>query len=307
MQGSGTPVQGNTVAVQGNKKSIQGNKTPLQVTTNPNNVSMTPSGGAALGVGAEVAQDDAGSGVDAQAALDAARAGQLRGEITTIANSIKDIFNSRYGLVTKAGQEQTGNLNKRFNTESADVGQQVEGENQALGAAHAASGSFDSSYRGNNVDTVTKAGERQVRDLGTELEENINSIATWVNQQKAGFDSQKKGIDSVISRLAESTDPNELTQIRNTLESRISELGAGGADYNTAADNRATVQKIAPSNARAVKLQTTLSQIVAGNADPAQKAKIGQQLIASAGLAPEDAQKLLTSFQGDLNKQQPVV
>ena len=87
---------------------------------------------------------------------------------------------------------------------------------------------------------------------------------------KAGFDAQKGGMDQVLGRLAETTDLNELTSLRNTLDGRISELRAGSADNNTMAQNAASLNKIAPTSSRAVQLKTTLSQIVAGNADPLQ-------------------------------------
>lgn len=235
-----------------------------------------------------------------KAAEDARRAAVLRGEVTNLVNTIKDIFNSRYGQVDASAGEQSGKLNERFANESSDVAEQVTGENNKLGAIYAGRGAFDSSYRGNAVDTVTKAGSNQIRDLGTELQENITKIAAWVTQQKAGFDANKQGMDVVLSRLAESTDPAELTQLRNTLDSRITELRAGAADNNTSAQNAAALASIAPSSARTVQLKTTLSQILAGNADPSQKAAIGQRLISSAGLSPEEAQRLQIAFQSDL-------
>lgn len=313
-------LQGGSPQLQGGGssagQSLQGSSPTLQVSSgtgqrlqpaiSPNNVSSAGSQGQVLGATTQVSAgaDPAAQAAAAAAAANAAKAAALRGQITNIANTIKDIFNSRYGQVDQSAAEQTGVLNNRFATESGDITQQVEGENQKLGAAHAAGGSFDSSYRGNNVDTVTKAGDAQIRDLGTELNENLSKIGGWVSSQKAGFDSQKGGIDSVLAHLAESTDPGELTQIRNSLEGRIAELRAGNADNNTMAQNKGALEAIAPSAQRAQKLATTLSQIVGGNADPTQKSAIAARLIQSAGLTPQEQEALMTSFQGDLKKQQ---
>lgn len=306
--GGGVQLQGGSSgsSLQGSSPSLQGSSPKLQVTANPQDYSLNQ-GGATLGATTEVGPtvDPAAQAAAAKAAADAAKAAALRGEITNIANKIKDIFNSRYGQVEAAGTEQAGKLNQRFNTESGDVVQQVEQENQQLGAAHAAGGSFDSSYRGNNVDTVTKGGENQIRDLGVELKDNLGLIAQWVKSQQTGFDAQKGGLDQIVSRLGESTDPAELTQIRNQLDGRIAELNAGGADNNTMSQNKATLDKIAPSSTRAQTLKTTLSQIVAGNADASQKSAIGQRLIQNAGLTPQEEQALLTGFQSDLTKLTP--
>jgi hypothetical protein len=151
----------------------------------------SPSLGANTGVAGGTAIDPAIAAAAAQAAADAARAASLRGDIGGIISQIKDMFNSRYGQVDQLAGEQSGKLNDRFGNESQDITRQVEGENQKLGAAHAASGTYDSSYRGNNVDTVTKAGQAQIRDLGQELQDNIAKIAAWVTQQKTGFDAKK--------------------------------------------------------------------------------------------------------------------
>lgn len=314
--GSSSLLQGGSgVSLQGGSAIPVQNATSgslLQPTVNPQaglNLSLggSPAGSAPAGLtNTSVAPsvDPAAAAAAAKAAADAAQANVLRGDITNIANRIKDIFNSRYGQVDASASEQTGKLNTRFGTESSDIATQVEGENQKLGAAHAAGGSYDSSYRGNNVDTVTRAGENQIRDLGTELQDNLGKIASWISTQKTGFDAQKGGIDSVLAHLGESTDPGELTQIRNTLDGRIAELNGGAADNNTMAQNKGALEGIAPAQQRTQQLQTTLSQIVGGNAGAAQKTAIAQRLVQSAGLSPEDAQALMTSFQGDLQKQE---
>ena len=246
--------------------------------------------------------DPAAAAAQAQAAANAAKAGKLRGEITGIANTIKDIFNARYGQVDASGQEQAGKLNSRFGTESQDITDQVARENEAIGAAHSASGTFDSSYRGNNVDTVTKEGSAQIEGLNQELIDNLGKIAQWVSQQKASFDANKSGIDQILGRLGEETDVNNLAQIRNTLEGRIADLRSSSADNNTAAQNKGALETIAPSSARAQQLKTTLSTILTGNTSPQQKSAIAQKLVNSAGIDPSDAEKLLSGFQADLDQ-----
>lgn len=304
--GNSSLLQGSSPSVQGSSPQLQassGSAQRLQPAVSPVGASFAPSGGATLGATTSVSApvDPAVAAAQAKAAADAAKATALRGQITNIANTIKDIFNSRYGQVDQSAAEQSGKLNDRFGTESGDITQQVEGENQKLGAAHAAGGSFDSSYRGNNVDTVTHAGENQIRDLGTELQDNIAKIASWVTQQKAGFDANKGGIDSVLAHLGEETNPDNLSTIRGTLEQRIADLKAGAADNNTTAQNAQALNAIAPTSVRAQQLKTTLSQIVAGNADSTQKATIGARLIQSAGLSPDEQKQLLTSFQSDIS------
>lgn len=295
--GAGIKVQGTSPTLQSGN-AIAGR---LQSTTNPYNFVDPVQNGQVLGASTSVNGGINGA-AGGQAAADAAKATQLRTQVTQLVNSIKDIFNSRYGQVDAAAGEQVGKLNERFGNESADITNQVTGENAKIGAGAAAGGVFDSSYRGNNVDTVTRAGEGQIRDLGTELQDNVGKVGSWVAGQKQGFDAEKGGLDLVASRLAESTDPGELAQIRNSLDARITQLRAGDAGNNTQAQNMSALASIAPTTARAVQLKTTLSNIINGNADPTLKSAIGAKLIQSAGLSPEEAQRLQAGFVADLNK-----
>lgn len=231
----------------------------------------------------------------------AAKASQLRGEVTALANSIKDIFNSRYGSVDAAAQEQSNKLGQRYADESSDINSQVEQENQKLGAAHAAAGTYDSSYRGNNVDTVTRGGQSQIRDLGSELQDNLGKVGNWAAGEKASYDANKLGIDQILARLSQA-DASDLSQVQSTLESRLADLRSGSADNNTTAQNISALESIAPSKGRAQTLKTTLSAIVAGTADRATKNAIGQKLIENAQLSPEDEQQLRYAFSTDLAK-----
>lgn len=301
LQGGSSQLQGSGISVQSPTNVQPASKVQLQPAANPMNfVDPEANGGTAV-LGVNTGIDPAVATAAAQAAADAARAASLRGDISGLVGQIKDIFNSRYGKVDALAGEQTGKLNDRFANESQDLTNQIETENQKVGAAHAAGGTYDSSYRGNNVDTVTKAGQGQIRDLGQELQDNIAKIAAWVSSQKAGFDASKSGYDAIASHLAEETDPGRLTDLRNTLDAKIAELRAGNADYNTAGANAQALATIAPSSPRVVQLKTTLSQIIAGNSDPSQKAAIGKSLITNAGLSTDEQQQLLGAFTSDLS------
>lgn len=292
--------------LQGSSTSLQGAVNVQPGTAVPNTVGADPTKfadpvGNTSVLGASTAVDPAQAAAAAQAAADAARAASLRAQVAGLVNNIKDIFNSRYGAVDASAGDQEGKLNDRFATESGDLTKQIDQENQKVGAAHAASGTFDSSYRGNNQDTVTQAGQGQIRDLGQELQDNIAKIASWVTSQKTGFDSQKSGYDAIAQHLAEETDPNRLADLRANLDSKIADLKAGSSDYNTTAQNASALNSVVSTSPRVVQLKTTLSQIVAGNASPAQKSAIAQSLITNAGLSPDQQQQLLQGFQSDLS------
>jgi hypothetical protein len=310
LQGGGGSLQGGSSASLGASSGSGAITQPaasgniLQNGANPQNF-VDPSANGVLGASTSI--DPAAQAAAAASAANAAKAAGLRGQITDLANAVKDIFNSRYGQVDQSAGEQTGKLNERFGTESGDITKQVDQQNQQIGAAHAAGGTYDSSYRGNNVDTSTQGGANQIRDLGTELQDNIAKIASWVSTQKAGFDANKGGVDAILSHLSEETDPGNLSTIRGSLDQQIANLKAGAADNNTTAQNVQALDSIAPTSSRAVTLKTTLTSILGGNADPAQKSTIGKALISNAGLSDSEKQALQAAFDSDLQTTQKQV
>lgn len=236
----------------------------------------------------------------AEEAARRAKAAELRGDITGLVNRIKDIFSQRYDNLDRAAKEQTDNLQSRFANETQDLSQQIGQETALTGANAASRGTFDSSYRGNVQDTITEEGAAQARDMSLELKEALAKIGQYILEEKSGYKAQTDSMDTLVSRLAESTNLDELTSTRNTFDSKIAELRAGNAKNATQSQSLSALQKIAPSNARAVQLKTTLAKIVKGSAPSSQKAAVGRALISNAGLDPEDQQRLLLAFQADL-------
>ena len=236
-------------------------------------------------------------------AADAAKAAALRSNITSLVNSAKDIFNSRYGLVDKAAADQSGQLNSRFASESQDITNQATDQSNQAGGAFAARGTRDSSDYGNTVDTIKTGATKQINDLGTELQDNLSKVGGWAAGEKSKFDAEKGGLDAIVSHLAESTDPTELTNIRNTIDAKIAELNAGATDYNTNAQNRSALEQIAPSGQRAQQLVTTLGSIVKSAADPGLKKTIAERLVGAANISAEDADKLLAGVNDQIDQQ----
>lgn len=293
---------GNTQLVQDASRQLQSSNSAAQ-TLQPN---VSPMGATVAGVADTPTQNlnlDNAGGIDplaTQRAADAAKAAQLRGNITNLIQQVKDVFNSRYGSVDAAAADASGRRNEQYNTESGDIASQAADAQQGVGAAAASAGTYDSSYRANNQDTVARESASQIRDLGTELQSDLGKIGGLAANQKGGFDASKGALDIIASRLAESTDPAELTTLRSQLEQRIQELQAGGSEYNTQQQNLTSLNSIVPTNPRAVQLKTTLGKIIASASDQNLKASLGTRVIQGSGLPPEEQQKLMQAFQGDL-------
>lgn len=309
---SGSKVQGGSNSVQLLQPTITAQQ--LQSTTAPGynqtltkspsmqNTSLVTPGGTDTSVSTT---DPAAAAAAAKAAADAAKSGQLRGEITNLVNSIKDILNARYGQIDTAAAEQVNKLNSRFTNESQDLTNQITGQTELAGAGAASGGTFDSSYRGNNQDTITTAGQSQIRDLGNELQDNLGTVGGYVQKEKAGLDSQKAGYDATVAHLLDEADPDRLTSLRNEIDSKLRETQAGNADNATQKQSISALETIAPSTARAQQLQVTLSKIVGGTAPTAQKSAIAQSLVGAAAISDAEKQQLLQAFQSDISSTDP--
>jgi len=240
------------------------------------------------------------SGGNTQAAADAAQAATLRAQISGLINTVKDIYNSRYGVIDQAAGDQEANLNNRFATESGQLQDQIGQQNDQAGAAYAGNGVYDSSYRGNSQDQITKAGTQQIAGLGDELKTNLATVGQWDASQKAGIDAGKSAADQLVSQIAQETNPTNLVTLRNQIDNQIASLQGSGADNLTQPAALAQLESVAPSTPRAQQLQVTLQSILHGNADPTTKAAIGSSLIAAADIPGSDQSKLLQAFHTDL-------
>lgn len=294
-----------------NNGGVQSGVTPQSPTSSATSIlqpTTTPAYGQSISAPAQktaaIADTTVATPVDtaaAQKAADAAKAAQLKTQISDLVNTVKSIYDGRYGQVDQSAAEQAGKLNSRFGSESGQLEGQIADQNQQAGAAYAGNGTFDSSYRGNAQDTITKSGNQQIDSLGQDLKDNLATVAEWVQQQKAGLNAGKNSADTIVSQLAQETDPSSLISLRNQIDSQIATLQGQSADNNTEAQNASALESIAPSGARSQQLQVTLKSILGGNADPTTKAAIGSQLIASANLDPTDQSKLLQAFHTDLS------
>lgn len=235
----------------------------------------------------------------AQAAA-SARAAQLRGATTSLIQQIKDLFNTRYGQVDAAARDAAKLREDQYAKDSADLVGQANDLNNQVGASAAASGTYDSSYRANNQDTISKDASNQIEALGTALTSDKATIGNEAQRQKDSFTANKASLDSIAAQIAASTDVNELTSLKATLEKKLQDLSAGGADYNTQEQNLASLKSIVPTNAQGVQLKTTLARVATSNLDPAMKMAMGQKVVMNSGLSPDEQQKLLQAFQGDV-------
>jgi len=282
------------------------NANNLQVTGNPMDYQQF-SGGQTGTPGATTTQrapyDPNAAAAAAEAARkaeEAARRQQLQGGIKKLIGDTLGIYDSLYGDVRGAAQSQRQLLDQRFDRETGSLTDQFNQELPKIGRAYAGRGAFDSSYRIDAEAGAQKGFENQITDLSEQRKADAARVGQGVAEQEAQFGAQQGLLNTMLGRIDETTDVNELTQLRNELDRKMAELTAGRASNMSRDAYTQKFNQLAPAADRLSGLQTTLSQIINGQAPGPLKRAVAQQIIGSAGLPKEQEDQLLAQINSQI-------
>ena len=228
----------------------------------------------------------------AQARAEEAQRGQLRGDIGTNIRNAQNAYSQLYGDVTGAATSQRQALDQRYGKETQALGEQFNQELPGIGRAYAARGAFDSSYRMDAEEAAQKQFQRQLEDIGSQRQADAAKIGQYVAEQQAKIQAEQGILGTIGGRLGQTTDLNELMQLRNQLERQIADTQSQRAGAMSQEQLMQRFGQLAPANDRLSVLQGTLSQIMQSAAPQGLKVATAQQLIGSAGLSPEDQNRL---------------
>jgi hypothetical protein len=228
----------------------------------------------------------------AQARAEEAQRGQLRGDIGTNIRNAQNAYSQLYGDVTGAATSQRQALDQRYGKETQALGEQFNQELPGIGRAYAARGAFDSSYRMDAEEAAQKQFQRQLEDIGSQREADAAKIGQYVAEQQAKIQAEQGILGTIGGRLGQTTDLNELMQLRNQLERQIADTQSQRAGAMSQQQLMQRFGQLAPANDRLATLQGTLSQIMQSAAPQGLKVATAQQLIGSAGLSPEEQNRL---------------
>lgn len=283
----------------------------------PRTASATGGTGAVLGAATggataplsnrSVGAADPQAAAQAQAeAANRARIASLRGDVSRVIGSIKQVFDQIYGDANAAAASQNVDLTKGYEATVGDINGELSQGLPKIGAAHSAAGTFDSSYRTNNEDSLRSDAESQIQAAGRDLESDKTKVGSWLASQQANVGAQKSGLDTVLSRIAESEDEAELAQLRNTLDERLTNVRASKADVQTNQSYLKTLSSATPGSQRVAAVQGTLAKIIGGSAAPALKKQVAGAFIANSGLEESEKQQLIQQVNAQIGTTETV-
>lgn len=323
-QGSSTSVQGGG-AYPSNVSGVPLKQTSLAVATMPNNnlgtstanpfnlADPNPPGGDAGNTGSLNYNNDqaAADAAAAQAAAEqAAKVEAARSAIGALSNSILGVYNSLYPQIDKAAGDQGRLVNQRYDTEVGGLTDQFNSDFPKIGNSYSARGAFDSSYRQDAEAGAQKAFGNQLDVEAQGRRGDLAKVGQFVASNKAKIGSNIDDINAILDHVGQTTDVNELSQIQAAIQQRLSQAKASVADLGTQGGYIGQLQGIVPTADQTKALTANLSTILQGAANPMLKRSIGQKLIASSGLPPDQQQQLLSDYEAQLGlgatEQQPV-
>jgi hypothetical protein len=268
---------------------------PLQTISNTASPTTSPTYDPVAAERARIAAEEA-----QKAAEEAAKRQQLQGGIKKLIGDTLGIYDSLYGDVRGAAQSQRQLLDQRFDRETGSLSDQFNQELPKIGRAYAGRGAFDSSYRIDAEAGAQKGFQNQVTDLSEQRKADAARIGQGVAEQEAQFGAQQGLLNTVLGRIDETTDVNELTQLRNELDRKMAELTAGRASNMSRDAYTQKFNQLAPASDRLSGLQSTLSQIINGQAPGPLKRAVAQQIIGSAGLPKDQEDQLLAQINSQI-------
>ena len=236
--------------------------------------------------------DYAANQAAAQARQEEAQRGQLRAQISPLTQNLQGMYDQLYGDVTGAATGQRQALDQRFNKETQALGQQFNEQLPTIGKGYAARGAYSSSFRGDSERAAQRQFNQQLQDIGSQREADAAKIAQSLAERQAGIRGQQGLLGTAAGRLGQVTDINELMLMRAELEKQIADTQTQRAGSMSQQQLMQQFGQLAPATDRLSQLQGTLNQIMQGAAPQALKVATAQQIIGSAGLSPEEQNRL---------------
>lgn len=224
----------------------------------------------------------------------------LRSNIQTLISQAGDIYKQLYGSLEAGGASQRQQLESAYAKNLGTLGEQFTQELPKIGHAFAARGAYDSTWRTGAEENAQKAYGTQIGQVAQEQQAAIGKVGSAVATQKAQFGAGESALGNIAARLPQVTDINELTSLRNDIETKINELKVSQAGMGTQEQNAAQYASLAPASDKAAQIAQTIQTIIQGQAPTQLKKAIATQIVGSAGLQPEEEKNLLNTINSQL-------
>lgn len=237
-----------------------------------------------------------------KAAEDAQRAAALRPQIGSLIDQAKGVYQMLYGDVDVAAADKSSQIGKRYNQDEGALTSQFNDQFPLIGAGYAGRGTFDSSYRINKEKGATDAYTGSVEKLAQGRDDDLSEVGRYVAEQRAKFGAEEGGLEAIRRQIAESQNPDELTKVRNEIDTKVRELSASRAGLNSRAGYLGTLNSRVPEGQRIIGLQQSLGQVIASSVPAPIKRQVGTALLQQSGLSGQALVSALADFNAQIDE-----
>lgn len=240
----------------------------------------------------------AGTGIDYGAVS------RAKGDISALIQSIGNLYDTIYGKQSATAQEQLANLEESYGKGTKALAETFAAEMPRLQASYNARGTGDSTEAMTAAYQAGKGYESQLESRAQELAGAKTKLGEFLTTSRAGMEAQKGAYQRALQDLQASTDINELTSFKNSLDQRIAELEAQASGTMTEAGYREALSQAIPRQPDTAQLQANLTTLIQGQAAPMVKKSVGLRMIDLSGLPETTKRQLSADFTASVDAEQ---
>ena len=227
-----------------------------------------------------------------------------KSNISALISSIGNLYDSIYNTQVGATKEQLGNLESAYNKGTQALAETFTNEMPKLQASYNARGTGDSTEAMGAAYQAGKAYESQLENRAQEYGSNVAQLGQSLVTSKAAYDAQRNAYAQALQQLQGSTDIDELTSFRNSLDQKIAELQAQSAGTMSESGYRQALSQAIPQQPDATQLQANLTTLIQGQAAPMVKKSVGLRMIDLSGLPETTKRQLSADFSAAIDSEQ---
>lgn len=238
------------------------------------------------------ADAEAAAAAEAKKREDEKKAAESRNYITEKAKQIKDLYNTFFGKAEAKSNADLSQLQTEYGTGLEELAKAYSQQVPTIGQAYAARGAYDSTWRAGAEQQAQTGYEKQLSDLAKAFKEKKGSIGSQYEQLKAGFTSGIGSTQAILDRIASITDPNELANLRTSLDQQFIKLGETPSQLLTPEQGQAAAGVLPGLSDKFNQASKTIQTIIQGQAPAMLKKSIATQIVSTSDLTDQEKKQL---------------
>lgn len=282
-----------------NMGPASGTSTTANLTLNGSKEIADPLPGGTTTASAPTSGGGGGGGTAAAAAPvdpDIAMRAALRGEIKGRGGEIDAAYASLFGDLDNLLRSRDMELETQYGDQLRKAGEQYSGALPQIETSYAAIGSADSTDKSDAKTGAKKGFDETTKTIGSNKAGDKAKLGQYGSENRAKFTADKEAASRNVARADSTEDVGALRQMRNDLESNLSQTGVTRATLGSDGKARADLSALTADSGRYEAAIGALDSILKSSMSGAVKEAAVQAITTSAGLSDEEKKKVQQTY-----------